>query len=48
MKLIKLNAIDSTNEYIKLNKSFFSQKFISSLFFQPDKWQRSERKKVDN
>tara|TARA_E500000178_G_scaffold342779_1_gene388507 strand:- start:9 stop:737 length:729 start_codon:yes stop_codon:yes gene_type:complete len=25
MKLIKLNAIDSTNEYIKLNKSFFSQ-----------------------
>ena len=25
MKLIKLNAIDSTNEYIKLNKSLFSQ-----------------------
>ena len=25
MKIIKLNAIDSTNEYIKLNKSFFSQ-----------------------
>lgn len=33
MKLIKLNAIDSTNEYIKLNKSFFSQKSLAVYSF---------------
>ena len=33
MKLIKLNAIDSTNEYIKLNKSFFSQNSLAVYSF---------------
>ena len=33
MKLIKLNAINSTNEYIKLNKSFFSQNSLAVYSF---------------
>ena len=33
MKLIKLNAIDSTNEYIKLNKSFFSKNSLAVYSF---------------
>ena len=33
MNLIKLNAIDSTNEYIKLNKSFFSQNSLAVYSF---------------
>ena len=37
MKLIKLNAIDSTNEYIKLNKSLFSQNSLVVYSFNQTK-----------
>jgi len=33
MKLIKLNAIDSTNEYIKKNRDFFSEKELCVITF---------------
>ena len=33
MKLIKLNAIDSTNEYIKKNRDFFSDKELCVITF---------------
>ena len=37
MKLIKLNAIDSTNEYIKKNRDFFSEKELCVLTFNQTK-----------
>ena len=33
MKLIKLNAIDSTNEYIKINKSIFDKELVCIYTF---------------
>ena len=33
MKLIKLNAIDSTNEYIKKNRDFLSEKELCVITF---------------
>ena len=33
MKLIKLNAIDSTNEYIKINKSIFDKEMVCIYTF---------------
>ena len=37
MKLIKLNAIDSTSEYIKKNRDFFSEKELCVLTFNQTK-----------
>ena len=45
MKLIKLNAIDSTNEYIKLNKSFFSQNSLAVYSFNQTNGKGQREKK---
>ena len=47
MKLIKLNAIDSTNEYIKLNKSFFSQNSLA-VYSSIRQMAKVREEKVDN